>query len=78
MNLAELGVAAGRGAVVQFTHPLCADCHVVERRLRDSGELPVLVDVSRRPDLARRYRVGSVPLAVRVDALGVVRERLAG
>jgi len=78
VNLAELGVAAGRGAVVQFTHPLCADCHVVERRLRDSGELPVLVDVSRRPDLARRYRVGSVPLAVRVDALGVVRERLAG
>ncbi len=78
VDLTELGVAAGRGAVVQFTHPLCADCHLVERRLRDAGELPVLVDVSRRPDLARRYRVGSVPLAVRVDAGGVVRERLAG
>lgn len=78
VNLAELGVADGRGAVVQFTHPLCSDCHVLERRLRESGELPVLVDVSRRPDLARRYRIGSVPLAVRVDAGGVVRERLAG
>ena len=78
VDLAELGVAVGRGAVVQFTHPLCADCHVVERELRRTGEAPVLVDVSRRPDLARRYRVGSVPLAVRVDAAGVVRERLAG
>jgi hypothetical protein len=78
VDLAELGVAAGRGAVVQFTHPLCADCHAVEHRLRDAGDAPVLVDVSRRPDLARRYRVASVPLAVRVDAGGVVRERIAG
>jgi hypothetical protein len=78
VDLAELGVPSGRGAVVQFTHPLCADCHDVERRLRDSGEAPVLVDVSRRPDLARRYRVGSVPLAVRVDARGAVEARLAG
>ncbi len=78
VDLAELGVETGRGAVVQFTHPLCADCHVVERRLRESGELPVMVDVSRRPDLARRYRIGAVPLAVRVDAGGVVREQLAG
>lgn len=78
VDLGELGVEAGRGAVVQFTHPLCSGCHEVERRLRDSGEAPVLVDVSRRPDLARRYHVGSVPLAVRVDAAGAVRELLAG
>jgi hypothetical protein len=38
----------------------------------------VLVDVTRRPDLARRYHVASVPLAVRVDARGAVLERLAG
>jgi hypothetical protein len=78
VDLAELGVPSGRGAVVQFTHPLCAGCHEVERRLRDSGEAPVLVDVSRRPDLARRYRVGSVPLAVRVDARGTVEALLSG
>ncbi len=81
LALAELGVAAGggaRGVVVQFTHPLCSECHEVERRLRAAGEEPVLVDVSRRPDLARRYRVATVPLAVRVDATGAVRERLAG
>jgi len=64
--------------VVQFTHPLCSDCHELERRLRAAGEAPVLVDVSRRPDLARRYRVATVPLAVRVDATGAVRERLVG
>ena len=78
IDLSELGIQAGRGAVVQFTHPLCTECHAVERRLRDAGELPVLVDVSKRPDLARRYRIASVPLAVRVDARGAVRERLAG
>ena len=78
LDLAELGVPSGQGAVVQFTHPLCAECHEVERRLRARGEPPVLVDVSRRPDLARRYHVGSVPLAVRVDAGGVVQARLAG
>jgi len=78
LDLAELGVPAGRGAVVQFTHPLCSDCHEVERKLRSAGEAPVLVDVSRRPDLARRYRVHSVPFAVRVDARGAVQERLAG
>jgi len=78
LDLAELGVPAGEGAVVQFTHPLCSDCHEVERRLRSAGEAPVLVDVSRRPDLARRYRVHSVPFAVRVDARGEVQERLAG
>lgn len=78
VDLAELGVAPGEGAVVQFTHPLCSDCHEVERRLRDAGERPVLVDVSRRPELARRYGVAAVPLALRVGPQGEVRERLAG
>ncbi|HVO21704.1 MAG TPA: DUF4395 family protein [Anaeromyxobacter sp.] len=78
VDLADLGVAPGRGAVVQFTHPLCAECHELERRLLQAGQAPVLVDVTRRPDLARRYRVASVPLAVRVDGAGAVLERLAG
>ncbi len=78
VDLAELGVPVGRGAVVQFTHPLCADCQALSQRLAQAGEAPVLVDVSRRSDLARRYKVASVPLAVRVDADGLVLERLAG
>ncbi len=78
VDLAELGVPRGRGAVVQFTHPLCADCHALTGRLRAEDRAPVLVDVSRRPDLARKYGVAVVPLAVEVDADGAVRRRLAG
>jgi len=78
VDLSELGIETGRGAVVQFTHPLCTECHEVLRRLHDAGERPVLVDVSERPDLARRYRIASVPLVVRVDSQGTVRERVAG
>jgi hypothetical protein len=34
------------------------------RRLSSEGQAPVLVAVSRRPDLARKYGVAVVPLAV--------------
>jgi len=40
------------------------------------GLAPVLVDVSRRPDLARKYGVAVVPLAVAVDADGRVTRRI--
>ncbi len=78
VDLAELGVPAGQGAVVQFTHPLCADCQVLTARLRAAQHGPVLIDVSRRPDLARKYGVAVVPLAVRVGADGAVLGRVAG
>jgi len=78
VDLAELGVPAGQPALVQFTHPLCGDCQVLSRRLASAGHAPVLVDVSRRPDLARKYGVAVVPLAVEVDAGGLVRRRLTG
>lgn len=77
LDLAALGAAPGRAAVVQFTHPLCSDCHELEARLA-AGERPlVLVDVSRRPELARRYHVTLVPTAFAVAADGRVLERLA-
>jgi thioredoxin-like negative regulator of GroEL len=78
VDLAELGVRQGQGAVVQFMHPLCAECHTVTDRLVSESRSPVLVDVSRRPDLARKYGVAAVPLAVEVGADGTVRRRLAG
>ena len=59
--------------VIEFTHPLCSDCHRLERRLRDAGRR----DVRSRPDLARKYGVGMVPTAVSVDATGAVLARLA-
>jgi Domain of unknown function (DUF4395) len=78
VDLVELGVPTGQGAVVQFTHPLCSDCQVLSARLTAEGKAPVLVDVSRRPELARRYGVAVVPLAVEVAPDGRVLRRLAG
>ncbi len=75
---ADVGIAAGAAdTVVQFTHPLCSECHTLERRLRDAGRAVVTVDVKLRPDLARKYGIGIVPTAVAVDAAGTVTARLA-
>jgi len=77
VDLPGLGAASGGVAVVQFTHPLCSDCHELERRLA-AGPRPLhTVDVSRRPDLARRYHVAVVPTAFVVAGDGTVLERLA-
>jgi Domain of unknown function (DUF4395) len=77
IDLAALGATGGEAVVVQFTHPLCSDCHELERRLA-AGPRPLhTVDVSRRPDLARRYHVAVVPTAFAVAGDGTVLERLA-
>jgi hypothetical protein len=76
VDLVELGCAPGSGAVVQFTHPLCSDCQDLARRLDGAGLRPVLVDVSRRPDLARKYGVAVVPLAIAVHPDGRVERRI--
>jgi hypothetical protein len=58
-------------AVEQLAHPLCKE------RL-GAGLQPLhTVDVSCRPDLARRYHVAVVPAAFRVAGDGTVLERLA-
>ena len=74
---ADVGGTLGLQTVVQFTHPLCSDCHRLERELRAAGRDVVTVDVRRQPDLARKYGVGVVPTAVAVDASGTVLARLA-
>jgi hypothetical protein len=77
LDLAEVGAAPGRSVVVQFTHPLCSDCRELEDRLAAGPQPLHTVDVSRRPDLARRYHVAVVPAAFRVAGDGTVLERLA-
>jgi Domain of unknown function (DUF4395)/Thioredoxin len=78
VDLAELGASAATGEiVVEFTHPLCTDCRSLEAELRAAGRTVVTVDVSRRPELARKYGVALVPTAVAVTTSGVVVERLA-
>ncbi len=78
VDLAELGASSlGGEIVVEFTHPLCTDCRSLESELRTSGRTVVTVDVSRRPELARKYGVVVVPTAIAVTSSGAVVERLA-
>jgi hypothetical protein len=63
--------------VVQFTHPLCSECHSLERELRAEGRTVVTIDVRRQPELARKYGISVVPTAVAVDGAGAVLARLA-
>lgn len=78
IDLAELGESNGGGEfVVQFTHPLCSDCHAIEKQLVMDGHRLVLVDVSKNRELARKYHVSVVPTALSVRADGRVLERLA-
>jgi hypothetical protein len=77
IDLEGLGAAGAGEVVVQFTHPLCSDCHELERRLA-AGPRPLhSVDVTERPELARRYHVAVVPTAFAVADDGTVIERLA-
>ena len=78
VDLAEIGATRTEGeTVVQFTHPLCTDCHALEDELRSAGSRVVTVDVSRRPELARKYGVALVPTAVAVGPEGFVTRRIA-
>ena len=72
------GAAAEAGFVVAFTHPLCSGCRRLEERLRAEGRRIQTIDISTRPDLARKYGVAVVPTAVAVAPGGAVTERLAG
>jgi hypothetical protein len=63
--------------VVQFTHPLCSECRQWERRLEGEGRPHAVVDVSQRPELARKYGIAIVPTVVAVAGDGTVLERLA-
>ena len=61
--------------VVLFTHPLCSECDEVKPKLEREGRRVVAIDVSKRKDLAKKYGVTLVPLAVTVGADGQVRGR---
>lgn len=73
VDLAELGIAAqDEELVVQFSHPLCTECQELEDKLRNDGRRVVPVDVSKRRDLARKYGIALVPIALRVRGDGTV------
>ena len=78
VELEDFGLSPDGEVVVQFTHPLCSDCRTLEERLRSEGRRVVTVDVSKQPELARKYGVALVPTAVAVSGSGTVQGRLAG
>ena len=53
-------------------------CEMLRLVLELEGLEVVTVDVSRRPELARKYGVALVPTAVAVSSTGAVLARLAG
>ena len=77
MDVADLEGIDGRPVYVEFTHPLCSECHDWERRLSSEPESLLKLDVSDRPELARKYGVAVVPTVLRVAPDGAVLERLA-
>jgi hypothetical protein len=77
VDLVELGAVVEGEVVVEFTHPLCTDCRELERTLRGSGRSVLTIDVSKQPQLARKYGVTVVPTAVLVGPDGAVRARIA-
>jgi hypothetical protein len=80
LDPADLGPGfgvAGGGLIVEFSHPLCAECLQWERRLESGPEPFVKLDVRERPDLARKYGIAVVPTVLAVDAGGAVTRRLA-
>jgi hypothetical protein len=77
MDTADLEGMDGLPAYVEFTHPLCSECHDWERRLTSEPEPLLTLDVSDRPDLARKYGVAVVPTVLKVAPDGAVLERLA-
>ena len=78
LDLAEVGAAPGRPGRRSSSPTRCAATATSwSERLADGPQPLHTVDVSRRPDLARRYHVAVVPAAFRVAGDGTVLERLA-
>lgn len=78
LDPADLGGLGGVARTfVEFTHPLCSECHDSECRLDSRPEPLVKVKVKDRPELARKYGIAIVPTVVAVGSDGAVLERLA-
>ncbi|SMH47461.1 Thiol-disulfide isomerase or thioredoxin [Rathayibacter oskolensis] len=77
---AELG---GVATVVQFSTEFCTRCPAVHRMLADvagarEGVVHLDVDLTRRADLADRFRIVQTPTLLVLDADGVARSRIGG
>lgn len=64
VDAAELGLDGAGVGVVQFSSPRCHSCQRWHAELERAGVAATAVDVSERPELARRYRVRETPLVL--------------
>ncbi len=74
------GEGAGKPTLLYFSADYCAPCKfqqapIVERVAERLGDRVRVqrVDVTRQPDLARRYKILTLPATVVLDAGGAVR-----
>jgi hypothetical protein len=67
VDLRELELEGDGVAVVGFSGPYCLACRAWESQLERAGVPWSKVDVSVRPDLARRYGVRATPLVLAVS-----------
>ncbi|OCG73850.1 thioredoxin family protein [Microbacterium sediminis] len=83
----ELGIEAGafgeRATLLQFSTEVCAKCPATRRLLADvaasrPGVRHVDVDLTHRPDLARRFRVLQTPTVLVLDGAGAPHARIGG
>lgn len=78
------GISLGeRATLLQFSTEVCAPCKSTARVLDDlaartEAVTHVDLDVTRRPDLASRYRVMQTPTTLILDSDGTVRARIGG
>lgn len=82
-GLVEGAVLGPRATIVQFSTEYCARCPAVHRMLADvsagrEGVVHLDVDLTRRADLADRFRILQTPTLLVLDADGVARSRIAG
>ena len=77
IDLADLQTPVNGEVVVHFTHPLCSACRQTQERLTVEGHTVVPVDISKRPDVARKYHITVVPTTLAVRRDGKVLARLA-
>jgi thiol-disulfide isomerase/thioredoxin len=80
LDAGPLGEAA---TLVQFSTEMCARCPGVHRMLSSvadarPGVRHLDVDLTHRPDLAKRFRVLQTPTTLLVDATGTTRQRFGG
>lgn len=85
VTAAEVGAAGlgSRATLVQFSTAFCAQCPSTARVLHGvagehDGVEHLDVDLTVRPELARRFGVLQTPTTLLLDARGTVRGRIAG